>query len=138
MLNQNAGGATMDWTVVGSRIRKQREYLGYTREQLAEQLDVSTKFCSDIELGVKGMSIPTRGKIARIWRLSTDYILFGTLEQSGAEPLELLLKSCSKAERHYAEQLLKTFLIAMDAKKDSPWMGESFLALVSLSQLTTV
>ena len=59
MLNQNAGGATMDWTVVGSRIRKQREYLGYTREQLAEQLDVSTKFCSDIELGVKGMSIPT-------------------------------------------------------------------------------
>ena len=110
----------MDWTAVGSRVRKQREYLGYTREQLAEQLDVSTKFCSDIELGVKGMSIPTLCKIARILRLSTDYILFGTLEQSGAEPLELLLKSCSGAERHYAEQLLKTFLIAMDAKKDSP------------------
>ena len=64
----------MDWTAVGSRIRKQREYLGYTREQLAEQLDVSTKFCSDIELGVKGMSIPTLCKIARILRLSTDYI----------------------------------------------------------------
>lgn len=110
----------MDWTAVGSRVRKQREYLGYTREQLAEQLDVSTKFCSDIELGVKGMSIPTLCKIAQILRLSTDYILFGTLEQSGAEPLELLLKSCSKTERHYAEQLLKTFLIAMDAKKDSP------------------
>lgn len=120
MLNQNAGGATMDWTVVGSRIRKQREYLGYTREQLAEQLDVSTKFCSDIELAAKGMSIPTLCKIARILRLSTDYILFGTLEQSGAEPLELLLKSCSMAERHYAEQRLKTFLIAMDAPKDLP------------------
>lgn len=110
----------MDWTVIGSRIRKQREYLGYTREQLAEQLDVSTKFCSDIELGVKGISVPTLCKISKVLRLPTDYILFGTLEQRGAEPFELLLKSCSKIERNYAEQLLKTFLIAMDAKKDSP------------------
>lgn len=110
----------MDWKAVGNRIRAQREYLGYTREQLAELLDVSTKFCSDIELGVKGMSVPTLCKISRILRLSTDYILFGTLEHSSAEPLELLLKSCSKSEKGYAEQLLKTFLIAMDAKKDSP------------------
>ena len=49
----------MDWNAIGSRIRKQREYIGYTREQLAELLDVTPKFCSDIELGVKGMSIPT-------------------------------------------------------------------------------
>ena len=110
----------MDWTAVGSRIRIQREYLGYTREQLAELLDVSTKFCSDIELGVKGMSVPTLCRISRILRLSTDYILFGTLEHNGEGPLELLLKSCSKNEKIYAEQLLKTFLIAMDTKKDLP------------------
>ena len=47
----------MDWTDIGSRIRRQREYLGYTREQFAELLDVTPKFCSDIELGVKGMSV---------------------------------------------------------------------------------
>ena len=49
----------MDWVSVGRRIRRQREYLGYTREQLAELLDITPKFCSDIELGCKGMSIPT-------------------------------------------------------------------------------
>lgn len=45
----------MDWASIGNRIRKQREYLGYTRETLAEKIDVTTKFCSDIELGIKGM-----------------------------------------------------------------------------------
>ena len=44
---------TVNYHEMGIRIRKQRELLGYTREQLAEKLDVSTKFCSDIELGVK-------------------------------------------------------------------------------------
>ena len=109
----------MEWTEIGSRIRRQREYLGYTREQFAEMLEVTPKFCSDIELGVKGMSVPTLCKIAQILRLSTDFILFGTLEQDSVEPLELLLKSCSTTERSYAEQLLKTFLLAMNSKKDS-------------------
>ena len=48
----------MDWMAIGSRIRTQREYLGYTREQFAELLDVTPKFCSDIELGAKGISVP--------------------------------------------------------------------------------
>ena len=45
----------MDWSAIGKRIRQQREYMGFTREQFAEQIDVTPKFCSDIELGVKGM-----------------------------------------------------------------------------------
>lgn len=110
----------MNWAAIGSRIRTQREYLGYTREQFAELLEVTPKFCSDIELGVKGMSVPTLCKIAHVLRLSTDFILFGTLEQSNVNSLELLLRSCSSTEREYAEQLLKTFLLAMNSKKDSP------------------
>ena len=110
----------MNWAAIGSRIRTQREYLGYTREQFAELLEVTPKFCSDIELGVKGMSVPTLCKIAHVLRLSTDCILFGTLEQSTVNCLELLLRSCSSTEREYAEQRLKTFLLAMNSKKDSP------------------
>ena len=40
----------MDWVAIGGRIRKQREYLGLTREQFAEKLDITPKFCADIEL----------------------------------------------------------------------------------------
>lgn len=108
----------MDWGAIGGRIRKQREYMGFTREQFAELLDVTPKFCSDIELGAKGMSVPTLCRISRILRLKTDYILFGKTEETFSDPLMLLLQSCTDSERVYAEQLLKTFLIAMNTKQD--------------------
>ena len=110
----------MDLLAIGARIRSQREYLGYTREQLAEDLGVTPKFCSDIELGAKGMSVPTLCKISKILRLKTDYILFGKREVKFSEPLSLLLESCTDTERIYAEQLLKTFLIAMNARDGDP------------------
>lgn len=71
----------MDWVAIGGRIRKQREYLGLTREQFAEKLDITPKFCADIELGTKGMSVPTLCRIATTLSLSTDYILFGKQEK---------------------------------------------------------
>ena len=110
----------MNWRGVGSRIRQQREYMGYTREQLAELLDVTPKFCSDIELGVKGMSVPTLCKLSETLRLSTDYILFGQDISTGSEPIMRMLETCSPTERGYAEQLLKTFMAAMSTKTDSP------------------
>ena len=108
----------MDWGAIGARIRRQREYMGFTREQFAELLDVTPKFCSDIELGVKGMSVPTLCKISRILRLPTDYILFGKAELPVQSSLALLIQSCNDTERQYAEELLKTFLTAMGTKKD--------------------
>ena len=109
----------MEWREIGSRIRRQREYLGYTREEFAELIDVTPKFCSDIELGVKGMSVPTLCKIAQTLRLSTDYILWGRRGGKQEESALLMLDSCTDVERGYAEELLKTFLLAMGTKADS-------------------
>lgn len=113
----------MDWGAIGKRIRTQREFMGYTREQFSELLDVTPKFCSDIELGVKGMSVPTLCKISHVLRLSTDYILYGkgTVEESNT--IALMLQSATPTEREYAEKLLRTFLMAMDTRKDQPPIG---------------
>ncbi len=40
---------------IGKRIRSQREFLGLSRDELAESMGVSVNFCSDIELGKKGL-----------------------------------------------------------------------------------
>ena len=109
----------MDWVSIGGRIRRQREFLGYTREQFAELLDVTPKFCSDIELGVKGMSVQTLCRISEVLRLSTDFILFGRENTESSSPITQLRRSCSSSEQAYAEQLLKTFIMAMNAKKES-------------------
>lgn len=107
----------MDWNAIGARIRRQREYLGYTREQFAEMLEVTPKFCADIELGVKGMSVSTLFKIAKTLRLSTDYILEGEKDKGDSSSLTLLLEACNETEQAYAEELLKVFLSAMNTKK---------------------
>ncbi|MBR6669858.1 MAG: helix-turn-helix transcriptional regulator, partial [Ruminococcus sp.] len=62
----------INYKEMGARIRTQRELLGYTRENLAEKLDVSPKFCSDIELGVKGMSLNTLAKLSDILCMNVD------------------------------------------------------------------
>lgn len=109
----------MDWREIGTRIRRQREFMNYTREQFAELLDVTPKFCSDIELGVKGMSVSTLCKISQILQLPTDYILFGRADVPADTDLFMLLQSCTETERTYAEQLLKTLLAAMRTKRDA-------------------
>lgn len=106
----------MDWGSIGMRIRKQRERFGYTREEFAEMLNVTPKFCADIELGNKGMSVQTLCKISGILKISTDYILFGSEEQEHSFSQQLLQR-CTPSECKYAEEILKTFVMAMDEKK---------------------
>lgn len=108
----------MDWSAIGKRIRQQREYMGFTREQFAEQIDVTPKFCSDIETGAKGMSVPTLCRISKVLRLSTDYILYGKTEQENPDSVMMVLENCSKRERTYAEQMLKIFVAAMNSNEE--------------------
>lgn len=112
----------MDWVAIGGRIRKQREYLGLTREQFAEKLDITPKFCSDIELGVKGMSVPTLCRIATTLSLSTDYILFGKQEKkeklSVFKALSPMVESVAHSQLPYLESVLKAVISAMNHKDD--------------------
>ena len=66
-------------------------------------------------LGVKGMSVPTLCRIAKVLRLSTDYILWGKDDQDNPDSVMMVLENCSERERTYAEQLLKTFVAAMNS-----------------------
>ena len=104
----------LDFVAIGERIRKQREFLGYTREYLAEQLSVSINFCRDIEIGAKGMSIKTLANLSAILKLSIDYIIFGETYNKTTEPLLLMLDSCKPDKRKHAEDILKSFLLAIE------------------------
>lgn len=97
---------------IGIRIRQQRELLGLSRERLAEYLDVSAKFVSDIELGIKGMSINTLIKLSYILKITTDYILLGKKEKTDINPLLESYLNCSKEKIEYADRLLKLFIEA--------------------------
>ena len=95
---------------IGNRIRVQRELLGYTREEFAEKLNVSSKFCADIEIGVKGMSLDTLCKISNILMLTTDYILFGKNNLDIDDEILLLINKCDKEKIVYLKNIIRNFV----------------------------
>lgn len=105
---------SMDWSNIGNRIRKQREYLGYTREALAEKIDITPKFCSDIELGLKGMSVQTLCRLSEELNLTTDYILFGTYTEEFDSPAICMLQKCPSDKLYYLENIIKLFIQSLD------------------------
>ena len=52
---------------IGKRIREKREMLGYSREYVAEQAEMSPSFLSDVELGIKGFSASTLMKLCKVF-----------------------------------------------------------------------
>lgn len=99
---------------IGLRVRTQRESLKYTREELAELLGISVNFCSEIENGKKGMSIETLSKVAKVLHLSVDYIVNGSTNSSDTNSITLMLESCDEKKLPYLEEMIKTFIKAMD------------------------
>lgn len=113
----------LDFKAIGKRIRMQRERLHLTREALAEKLGVSSKFCADIEYGVKGMSLNTLYNLSIILNLSIDYILKGYDENSRnqdeesrmlRENIMLPLQACTKSQLRRIEQMLRIFVAAVN------------------------
>mgnify|MGYP003302654675 CR=1 FL=1 len=62
---------------IGNRIRETREEKRLSREDLAANSEISTKFLYEIENGKKGLSAATLLKISRSLDCSCDYILTG-------------------------------------------------------------
>ena len=54
--------------------------MGLTREQLAERMDMSVWYITDIERGRSGLSVPGLIQLCEIFGCSSDYLLFGRLD----------------------------------------------------------
>ena len=62
---------------VGERIKELRQAYHYSREEVAAKVGISAKFLYEIETGKKGFSAVTLCKLAEVFSVSCDYIMFG-------------------------------------------------------------
>jgi transcriptional regulator with XRE-family HTH domain len=98
---------------IGARCRQARVASGLTQEKLAERLDVSTQYISDMERGVVGLSLVTLTDLSEQLSVSTDYLLKETSDddsnriQVGARTLHL-----SDSEYELLEKIINTTLQA--------------------------
>lgn len=94
---------------VGDRIRELREIQHYTREGLAEKIDISSKFLYEIEMGKKGFSAETLSRISAALSVSCDYIMFG--ENTGSKGKEKLICVLEKLEPRQTSKIKDILLL---------------------------
>jgi len=63
--------------MIGERIKKRRMELGLTQEELAHKAGTSKGFLSDIENDHRGVGAKKLGQIAKVLRVSLDYLVTG-------------------------------------------------------------
>lgn len=101
---------------VGQRIRKQRNALDISREQMAEHIGRVPRFCGDIERGKVGMSIETMLGICNLLKLSPNDLLLDQEANTPGDETALILAAlhnCTEKQRQDALALLRLFLNAI-------------------------
>lgn len=91
---------------IGERIRKQREILNLSREQLAGKADLSVPFLCDIENGKKCPSVYMFQKLVEALDVSADWLIFGDRDRSAHESINRLLDGMNINELGSMEKVI--------------------------------
>ncbi|WP_424768326.1 helix-turn-helix domain-containing protein [Paenibacillus sp. sgz302251] len=70
----------MDYTILGARIRQERQKHNLTQEKLAEKIDVSHAYIGQIEREERSLTLDTLVKISNQLAVTVDYLLSEAIE----------------------------------------------------------
>lgn len=93
----------VDYIAIGKRIRKVRQRLGYSQEQLAEMSGLTPPHLSHVETGNTKVSLPSLVQIANALDVTMDDLLADSLPHTGhvaMKEMNDLLLDCSDSECH--------------------------------------
>lgn len=103
-------GNNLDYYSIGQQIRKFRKIHGYSQEELAEKVCISTTHMSHIETGNTKLSLNLLVNLAHILDVSVDDILFDhpTADKNiQIEKLQDLLQTCNMQELYIIQDIVK-------------------------------
>lgn len=101
---------------VGKRILILRTSRGYSREYLAEQADISTKFLYEIEADKKSFSAKTLVRLADALDVSMDYIMTGKGSKKYEDEIAETLAVFHPNELKAVDELLKIVFELINGK----------------------
>ena len=102
---------------IGLQVRLAREEAKLTQEQLAEKIDVTPQYVSDLERGVVGIAIPTLKKLCLALGATSDRILFGRSDDRQTDALSETFQSLSKEQCALLTTIINSFVKAIDIEK---------------------
>lgn len=104
---------------IGERIKAAREQAGRTQEQLAEAIEVSPQYVSDLERGVVGISIPTLKRLFTCLGVSSDQILFDRQTEAYAAAIGEKCRSLSESQFRMVLDIIDRVLSAVEEERKS-------------------
>lgn len=99
---------SIDYTIIGEKIKKARIATGMSQEKLADLCGISLSFLGHIERGTRKMSLETLVSICNQLNLSCDYLLMDELPEN-----DIVIQT-----------------IATTAKKHGTYQYERFLTII--------
>lgn len=99
---------------IGERIKFARESLKITQEQLAEKVDVSPQYISDLERGVVGISIATLKRVCIVLCVSSDQILFGKEVDSNIIAITERCRGLNNNQIMILSEIINKFVAAIE------------------------
>ena len=102
---------------IGQRIKELRNSFGYTQDELAEMVDLTTNHIRSIEAGRRGVTAEMLIKLKRIFNVSADYLLTGPTENNDISKLQAMLSGVDKTLFPYIEQ---SVILLIKANKLKP------------------
>ena len=101
---------------IGERIKEARQKAEYTQEKLAEAINVSVQYVSDLERGKVGASVSTIIKICNTLSTSSDFLLLGSKKTNRFPAIESLLLTLDDNQLKIVEDAIKITLKALNEK----------------------
>ena len=88
---------SLDYSIIGERLKKARIKKGITQERLAEEIDVSVAFLSRVERGDTKINLSRLNQLCELLEITNGYVLDGSSSTSNNylnEDFSNLLKNC--------------------------------------------
>lgn len=111
---------SINYEIIGSRIREIRKSKKMTQEKLAELSGVEPSNISHIERAATKLSLPTLINIANALGVTLDEIVYNNLNQSNHISIKMideLLADCSPEELKALVEVIKTTKYILRTKK---------------------
>jgi transcriptional regulator len=106
----------LDYKLLGKNIKEVRKSLKMTQEQLAEKIEVSTVFISQIESGSRKPSLETIYKLSIALKIKIDTLIntdYNTKLPDDVTQLVDLLNMCSPKQRAFVTEISKDLIFKL-------------------------
>jgi len=112
---------SLNYHVIGQRIRNYRQQRNLSQNSVAEKIDKSATYISYIEGGIKHPSLETLVDLANLLGVTTDLLLGENLEHTKLVremEYQLILNDCNDQERRFLVEATRALKGIMRSDED--------------------